>query len=52
MKRFKVVCIGYEKPSKEKIKELLRFEESWLESFSSCYKSFGYSFKSRKRFCS
>ena len=31
MKRFKVVCIGYEKPSKEKIEELLKFEESWLE---------------------
>lgn len=31
MKRFKVVCIGYENPSREKIKELLRFEESWLE---------------------
>ena len=31
MKRFKVVCIGYENPSKEKIEELLKFEESWLE---------------------
>lgn len=31
MKRFKVVCIGYENPSREKIEELLKFEESWLE---------------------
>ena len=31
MKRFKVICIGYEKPSKEKVQELLRFEECWLK---------------------
>lgn len=31
MKRFKVICIGYENPSKEKIEELLKFEESWIE---------------------
>ena len=30
MKRFKVVCIGYKEPSKEKIKDLLKFEENYL----------------------
>lgn len=30
MKRFKVVCIGYKEPSKEKIKDFLKFEESYL----------------------
>ena len=30
MKRFKVVCIGYKELSKEKIKDLLKFEESYL----------------------
>ena len=30
MKRFKVICIGYKEPSKEKIKDLLKFEENYL----------------------
>ena len=30
MKRFKVICIGYKEPSKEKIKDLLEFEENYL----------------------
>ena len=32
MKRYKVVCIGYKNPDVEKVKELVAFEDFWLES--------------------
>lgn len=31
MKRYNVICIGYKEPDIEKIRELVKFEDSWLE---------------------